>query len=89
MFRAGILKRGLCTFVEKCKRAQSIHYDFAMVVNTENILIDMPSVKENTQELTIPISLSRDSEGEYIFYCRNYWIFMRLFEFNLFFFGKE
>lgn len=63
---AALMKRGLCTFVEKSRLLAPAGSHLGLIVNTEDDLIDMPSGKENTQDSKTPIGILRFNEGEYL-----------------------
>eukprot|EP01038_Epipyxis_sp_PR26KG_P009372 gene9372-12628_t len=58
-----IAKRGLCTFVEKARNLKESGAHLGLVVNTDNEIIDMPSGKEKTNECSMPISISKESDA--------------------------
>jgi hypothetical protein len=64
MFRTGIVKRGICTFVEKTQKLQQVKAKFGIVINTDNELIDMPAGKEITNDIHIPVAMIREHEGK-------------------------
>jgi len=68
-----IVKRGLCTFVEKAKLMVTGNANLGLVVNTDNEIIDMPSGKEKTQECTVPFGMMRQNEGILI---RSFYLFI-------------
>jgi hypothetical protein len=64
---AAIFKRGVCTFVEKAKLAAQHGSQFGMVVNTENLLIDIPNGKEKTEGIcTVPVGIMTSEDGQYL-----------------------
>ncbi len=65
MVRAGIMKRGLCTFVEKSRHAQKAGFQMALIINNENKMIDLPSIRENTDDLTVPTAGMKESDGKH------------------------
>ena len=58
-----VLKRGVCTFVEKTRIAQDGKAHFALVVNSEDDVSDMPAGKENTTECITPAAIAAESSG--------------------------
>lgn len=63
---AAIMKRGLCTFVEKVRLLDSGRGSLGLVVNTEDEVIDMPAGRENPGESPPPLGIMRSSEGDYL-----------------------
>lgn len=62
-----IAKRGICTFVDKVKKMVTGGADFGLVINTENVLLDMPAGKENTSQCTIPTGSINEISGSMIY----------------------
>lgn len=60
---AAIMKRGICTFIEKAKTLGRGGADLGLVVNTEDAIVDLPAGKEKTDECTTPFGVMRLSEG--------------------------
>ena len=55
-----VMKRGVCTFVDKAKSLFQGHATVGLVVNNEGPnVVDMPSGKEDTGMLTAPLSPCR------------------------------
>jgi hypothetical protein len=62
-----IMKRGICTFVEKAKNLVGGSADLGLVVNTEDEIVDMPAGKEKTSECSVPIGMMKSSQGFFFF----------------------
>jgi len=58
-----VLKRGVCTFVEKAKSLATGGAGFGLVVNTENNVMEMPAGRENTTACTVPMAVISESNG--------------------------
>lgn len=58
-----IVKRGVCTFVEKARGMHGAGAHLGLVVNTDNELLDMPAGKEKTAGCGTPVAIARDSDG--------------------------
>jgi hypothetical protein len=57
------MKRGICTFVEKAKTLASGGAELGLIVNTEDVLIDIPAGKERTTECTVPMGMLKANDG--------------------------
>ena len=57
-----LAKRGICTFVDKANAATQSEAALAVVVNTDDTLLDMPAGKEVTSGVHIPVGLARSNE---------------------------
>jgi hypothetical protein len=62
---AAIMKRGVCTFVEKAKKLSVGKAQLGFVVNTDNEIIEMPTGKEKTADCTAPIGMMKLSDGKH------------------------
>jgi hypothetical protein len=60
---AAIMKRGICTFVEKAKTLSSGGAELGLIVNTEDVLIDIPAGKEKTNDCTVPVGMLKANDG--------------------------
>jgi hypothetical protein len=65
-----VVRRGLCTFVEKTRAGQVAGSHFSLVVNTEDELSDMPSGKENITDVTLPTAIAREADGRWWVHSR-------------------
>eukprot|EP01040_Poterioochromonas_malhamensis_P010052 gene10052-10926_t len=63
---AAIMKRGICTFIEKAKTLTRGGADLGLVVNTEDVIVDLPAGKERTDECVTPFGVMKSSEGNYL-----------------------
>ncbi len=61
-----VVKRGVCTFVEKARSMRGGGAHLGIVVNSDNELMDMPAGKERTSDCTMPMGVAREKDG--IFY---------------------
>jgi hypothetical protein len=61
-----VMKRGMCTFVEKSKAMQKAGAQLGLVVNSDNDLLDMPAGKENTQDCSASLGLVRAQDGDFL-----------------------
>ncbi len=59
-----VVKRGVCTFVDKARTLRSAGAALGLVVNSDNELLDMPAGKEKTADCSVPLGVARDSDGE-------------------------
>ncbi len=62
MFLMPILKRGVCTFVQKASFVVEKGADFGILVNQNNELIDLPAGKESTNDCTKPFAVTKESD---------------------------
>jgi hypothetical protein len=58
-----IMKRGVCTFVEKAKGLITSGADLGLIINTDDSLLDMPAGKENTNDCTNSLAIMKESDG--------------------------
>lgn len=59
-----IMKRGVCTFVDKAKGLARGGARLGLVVNTEGAsVVDMPSGKEDTAPCTVPLAMVSEDNG--------------------------
>lgn len=57
-----IMKRGVCTFVQKASTIAEKGADFGILVNQNDDLIDLPSGKEATNDCTKPFAIAKDTD---------------------------
>ncbi len=62
-----IVKRGVCTFVNKAVNIVSGGASLGLVVNTDDTSYNMPAGKENTSNITSTIGLVKEKEGTVLF----------------------
>ncbi len=62
-----IVKRGVCTFVNKAVSIVNGGASLGLVVNTDDTSYNMPAGKENTSNITSTIGLVKESEGTVLF----------------------
>lgn len=60
----GLVKRGICTFPHKSRQFARGQADVGLIVNTEDIVIDIPLGKEDAKLSTTPTGLIKQSDGE-------------------------
>lgn len=60
----GLMRRGICTFVQKANNFVKGGADMGIVVNTDNEIVEMPAGKESTAKATAPMGLMRFSDGD-------------------------
>eukprot|EP01034_Spumella_vulgaris_P021759 gene21759-27815_t len=58
-----VVKRGVCTFVEKARSMRSGGAQLGIVVNSDNELIDMPAGKEQTGDCSMPMGVAKDVDA--------------------------
>ena len=59
-----IVKRGVCTFVEKARSLRSGGAHLGVVVNSDNELVDMPAGKEKTADCSMPLGVAKEADGD-------------------------
>ena len=57
-----IMKRGVCTFVQKASIISEKGANFGVLVNQNDDLIDLPAGKETTNDCTKPFAITKDSD---------------------------
>ena len=62
-----IVKRGVCTFVNKAVNIVNGGASLGLIVNTDDSLYTMPAGKENTNTITNTIGLVKENEGTVLF----------------------
>ena len=60
---ASLMKRGVCTFVDKASVVGKEGAQLGLMVNTDDELLDLPKGRENTQDLNDIFATLRASEG--------------------------
>ena len=63
LYRAAVIKRGVCTFVEKSNAVKSSGAQFVLVINTEDKLLDLPAGKEKTDDLNMYVGVTSPVVG--------------------------
>jgi hypothetical protein len=59
-----VVKRGVCTFVEKARSLRTGGAQLGIVVNSDNELLSMPAGKERTGDCSMPMGVAKESEGK-------------------------
>jgi len=57
-----LMKRGICTFVDKAVLGTRAGAAAVVIVNTEDALMDLPAGKEPTGEVLVPVAVARGNE---------------------------
>lgn len=60
---AGIMKRGVCSFVAKAKAVASGNTGLGLMVNTDETLMELPAGKDNTTSCVTPMAALRATDG--------------------------